>query len=166
MRPRLLSALQPHAHMALRALTPPGLDAYQTGATTAMRLAHWRADDRTRRVLPNGALVWTSDDGVALFELPQHKRFFRVTIPVALPQEPRTAKRGSGNLIPAVRSDWISSTGFYMKTLVQTHLCNECPERWRELLLAACALPLRGEWTVQLPSAMESVSQLFANAVI
>jgi hypothetical protein len=127
-----------------------------------MRHAHWRADERTRSVLPNGALVWASDDGIAQFELPHHKRFFRVTIPVALPQEPQTRKPGSSSLIPAVRSDWISSTGFYMRTLVQTHLCNECPERWRDLLLAACALPSRGEWTVQLPSAVETVSRAFA----
>ena len=113
-------------------------------------------------MLPNGALLWASDDGIAQFELPHHKRFFRVTIPVELPQESPNAKRGSGNLIPTMRSDWMSSTGFYMKTLVQTHLCNECPERWRDLLLAACALPSRGEWTVQLPSAVETVSRAFA----
>ena len=143
--------------------SPPGctrIHVMQTQATTEMRHAHWRADERTRRLLPNGALTWASDDGVAQFELPHHRRFFRVTMPVALPEEPESVgRRGCSNLAPAVRSGWLSGHGFYMKTLVQTHLCNECPARWRELLVAACTLPSHGEWTVQLPTAAATVSQ-------
>ena len=161
----LMLRLHPGTYPRWSPCADHGCSVDQTEATTAMRHAHWRADERTRSVLPNGALVWASDDGIAQFELPHHKRFFRITLPVAVPQELQTRIPGSSNLIPALRSDWISSTGFYMKTVVQTHLCNECPTRWRELLLAACAMPSRGEWTVELPSVVETVSQMFALAL-
>ena len=130
---------------------------FETQATTELRHAHWSTDERTRRLLPNGALLWASEDGVAQFELPHHRRFFRVTIPVALPEEPeRVGGRDRSALAPAVRGGWLSPNGFYMKTVAQTHLSDECPERWRELLLAACALPPRGGWTVELPTAVVS----------
>ena len=72
---------------------------FQAKATTELRFAHWRATDRTRRRLPNGGLRWASEDGIAQFELPHHRRFFRVTLPVAVPHaadKSRTQRQRSG----------------------------------------------------------------------
>ena len=142
-RPMLCRALEERLHS--RAV-------FQAKATTELRFAHWRATDRTRRRLPNGGLRWASEDGIAQFELPHHRRFFRVTLPVAVPHAADKSRRG------ASRGAWLSDSRCYMKTVVQTHLTSRCPARWRELLAAACRLPPAGAWSVELPLPAETAS--------
>lgn len=121
---------------------------FQTAEATVLRYARWVLDARTQQRTDDGTLIWTSEDGIAQLELPSHRRFFRVTLPVGIPTDT--------GLAPCL---WLRPDTTYMKRVTQVFSATGCPARWRKLWEAARCdkLPEQkaggGVWTVELPQA-------------